>query len=232
MPHQALRSGQAAADGAQRLEFGSLRIDPELVLSLLKYGRHRPVPRAVREVARRVAEMAQALVEPSAWVTRGIVVRAEPEGRVVLAAPGGSVEFEGRALSRTLAGAREAVLAVLTIGPRLERRAGEIAASGDPLGGLLLDVAGWAAIEAMVKALREHLSVEARGRGFRLTARMAPGLSGWPLEQQRELLGALEAAGAGGTSNDPDGFVRLNEASMMIPAKSVTALYGLVALQR
>ncbi len=223
---------------------GAPRVDIGVVLGLLKYGRHRPAPPEVRESARSAAEAAEGLAEPGAWVSTAAVAAAEIGGRVVLETPGGGVEFQSASLSGRLAGAREAVLTLLTIGPRLERRVAEIFASGDPLEGLLLDSAGWAAVEAMVRMVRQRLAVEARERGLRLTARMAPGFGGWPLEQQRELIGALRlavAVGAGsgsgpesdcGRSGALDGFVTLTEAGMMVPAKSVTALYGLVEPRR
>lgn|SRR5574341_83861 len=192
------------------------RVDPDLILRLQKYRKLEAVPAPVRQAARAMAALAESLVEPEGRLWRARVRRVEPEGPVLV---GHGVAFQSRALARLLRGATEAVGVLLTIGPRLETRAREMMAEEQFLEALLLDTAGWVAIDALAKALRRDLSADARARGFRLTPRMAPGYADWELEQQRVLFSTF------GQEALP---VRLTEACVMLPQKSISGIYGLI----
>lgn len=201
------------------IEFGPVRVEPDLILRLQKYRRLEAVAPAVRDVARRMAALAETLLSPQGWMRRARVEALHPDGRLQVA----GVEFQSRALARLMAGASEAVLVVLTIGPALERRAQELVGDEQLVEGLLLDTAGWVAIDALVKDLRQRLRAEARSRGLRLTARMAPGFDDWGLEQQRPLFAAFDGV---------DLPVHLTDACIMLPRKSISGVYGLVAMAR
>ncbi|MDI6771718.1 MAG: hypothetical protein QME77_03930 [bacterium] len=194
------------------------RVDPGLILKLQKYRKIEAVSPVVRETAARMAALAETLVGPRAWRARGRLTRVEPEGSVLLA---GGLAFHSRVLARRLAQATEVAIVLLTVGPELERRAQEMIRDGQFVEGLLLDTAGWVVIEVLIKDIRRHLAAEARAQDLRLTGRMAPGFGDWGLEQQRALFSAFDGAGVS---------VRLTEACVMLPLKSVSGLYGLVPL--
>lgn len=199
-----------------RLTFDPVHVDPDLILRLQKYRQLDTVPQAVKDVARRMAATAEGLVEPQGWVWRGPVGRLDPAGGVEI---GDAVRFESPTLVRVLEGATGAAVVVLTIGPQLERRAHELIGEEQLVEGLLLDTAGWVAIDALLKETRRLLAADAKAQGRRLTGRMAPGLAGWGLEQQRALFSAFDGATLS---------VHLTEACVMIPRKSVSGIYGLV----
>ena len=192
------------------------RVDPDLILRLQKYKKLEAVPAPVRQAARAMAALAESLVEPEGRLWRARVRRIEPEGTVLV---GDGVAFQSRTLARLLRGATEAVAVLLTIGPRLETRAREMMAEEEFLEALLLDTAGWVAIDALAKTLRRDLSADAKALGFRLTHRMAPGYADWGLEQQRVLFSTF------GQETLP---VRLTEACVMLPQKSISGIYGLI----
>ena len=192
------------------------RVDPDLILRLQKYKKLEAVPAPVRQAARAMAALAESLVEPEGRLWRARVRRIEPEGTVLV---GDGVAFQSRTLARLLRGATEAVAVLLTIGPRLETRAREMMAEEEFLEALLLDTAGWVAIDALAKTLRRDLSADAKAQGFRLTHRMAPGYADWGLEQQRVLFSTF------GQEALP---VRLTEACVMLPQKSISGIYGLI----
>lgn len=200
----------------ERFDFGPVHIEPDLILRLQKYRRLEAVPPTVREVARRMAAMAETLVEPQGWTWRGTVSGVTPEGAVAL---GDRMQFQSRVLARALAHAAEAAIVVLTIGPHLERRAHELVGEENFVEGLLLDTAGWAAVDALVKQSRARLAEDAKARGFRLTGRLAPGFADWGLEQQQVLFSAFNGAAIA---------VNLTDAQVMLPRKSVSGLYGFV----
>ena len=199
-----------------RLTLVPPQVDPDLILRLQKYKKLEAVPTPVRQAARAMATLAESLVEPEGRLWRARVRRIEPEGTVLV---GDGVAFQSRTLARLLRGATEAVAVLLTIGPRLETRAREMMAEEQFLEALLLDTAGWVAIDALAKALRRDLSADAKAQGFRLTHRMAPGYADWGLEQQRVLFSAF------GQEALP---IRLTEACVMLPQKSISGIYGLI----
>ena len=198
------------------LAFSPVHVDPDLILRLQKYRQLETVPRPVREVARQMAATAEGLVEPQGWIWRGPVRTLDAAGGVEI---GDAVRFESLTLARVLEGATHAAVVVLTIGPQLERRAHELIGEEQLVEGLLLDTAGWVAIDALLKETRRRLAADAKSQGHRLTGRMAPGLAGWGLEQQRGLFSVFDGAALS---------VHLTEACVMIPRKSVSGVYGLV----
>jgi hypothetical protein len=195
-------------------------VDPDRILRLQKYRNPERVSPVVRETARKMAALAELLVEPRGWMRR-MPLRAVGPDAIVRMAEG--IEFQSRSLVRLLRGAAEVVLLVLTIGPALEQHADAMVRQEHLVEGLLLDTAGWVAIDGLIHDTRQHLGADARRRGFRLTGRMAPGFGDWALDQQRTLFAALE---------DGRLSVRLTEACVMLPRKSVSGVYGLIPLAR
>lgn len=205
-----------AGEGIEELDLRRPRVDPDRILRLQKYKNLDRVSPIVRDIARTMASLAEALIEPRGWVRREPVRAVDPGGTVLLA---GGIEFQGPTVARLLRDAVEAVMLVLTIGPALELRAQELVEREQLTEGLLLDTAGWVAVDAVVRELRQELATEAGRRGLRLTGRMAPGFNGWALEQQRILFDALR----GGRVS-----IELTEACVMLPRKSISGIYGLI----
>ncbi|MBI4014121.1 MAG: hypothetical protein HY359_17520 [Candidatus Rokubacteria bacterium] len=198
----------------ERWRSAPLPIDPWTVLRLARYRRRDEVAPAIGETARRMTARAEELVEPAAWLVVARVAEAGPQGARLADGPA----FAGRAVGRLLAGCPLAVAFALTLGPHLEGEVGTLAGRRELLEAFLLDTAGWAAIEAAVRALRLDLRARAGGAGWRITHRLAPGYRDWPIEEQRALLGVVDAAGPA---------VRLSEHGVLVPFKSITGLFGL-----
>ena len=124
--------------------------------------------------------------------------------------------FSGHAVARHLAGARRAVAFVLTLGPALEAEVIALGERQELLEAYLLDLAGWAGIEAAVRALRRDL-ITAFPRA-RVSHRLGPGHRDWPLTEQRDLVTLFEG---------DDAPVRLSEHGVLIPFKSISGLFAL-----
>jgi len=189
-----------------------LAVDPWTVLRLARYRRRDAAPAPVWDVTRAMAARAGELAAPTAWL-RLVRVAAVAESRVALAE---GPRFSGQAVARHLAGARQAVAFVLTLGPALEA---EVAALGDrqePLEAYLLDLAGWAGLEAAVRALRRDL-VAGLPRA-RVSHRLGPGHRDWPLTEQHALVALFEGDAAP---------VRLSEHGVLVPFKSISGLFAL-----
>lgn len=193
-----------------------LTIPADLVLRLQKYRDLGRVPRVVRRATEAAAAEASRLVEPAVVRWRGPVTAVDRDGLVTL---DGAHSFHSRTLARLLAGASEALVFVLTIGPRLEARTQELLEEKLYVEAVLLDTAAWAAIELLRQALRRSLADEARARGGVLTARLGPGHGDWPVEEQ---VGLLRVFG------DVPLPVTVNESACMLPRKSISGVFGLV----
>jgi hypothetical protein len=190
---------------------GRLVIDPWTVLRLARYRRRDLAPAPVWEATRAMTARAGELAAPAAWL-RLVRIGAVTDTRVALAE---GPAFSGRAVARHLDGAREAVLFVLTLGPALEAEVVALGERQELLEAYLLDLAGWAGLEAAVRALRQDL-VAALPEA-RVSHRLGPGHRDWPLEEQKELVAMLE----GGATP-----VRLSEHGVLIPFKSISGLFG------
>jgi hypothetical protein len=192
-------------------------VPAELVLRLQKYRDMARVPRAVRLAAEAAAQEASGLIMPEAVLWRGAVTRVDPAGAVVLA---GLHEFHSAALARLLARASEAYVVVLTLGAAVEERARALLAEQMPLEALLVDTAAWAGIELLIRDLRRYLMARERPAGRAVTHRLGPGHRDWAVSEQAALLRVF------GPVPLP---VSVNESACMLPRKSVSGVYGIVA---
>jgi hypothetical protein len=188
-----------------------LVIDPWTVMRLARYKRRDAAPAAVWEATRAMAARAGELAAPAAWL-RLVRVAAVTDTRVVLRK---GPAFSGHAVARHLAGAREALLFVLTLGPALEAEVIALGERQELLEAYLLDLAGWAGLEAAVRALRQD--VMAALPGARVSHRLGPGHRDWPLEEQAALLSLFP---------DEHAPVRLSEHGVLVPFKSISGIFG------
>ena len=195
-------------------------VPAEMLLRLQKYRDLARVPPAIRQAAEEVAAEASRLVAPQAALWRGPVTAVHPDGDVTLA---GRHRFRSRALARLLAPCPEALVFVLTAGSGIERRVRELLDEKLLLEGFLMDTAGWAAIEALVRGLRRHLAEAERPAGRALTHRLAPGYCDWAVDEQLALLGVFGGAPLP---------VTVNEAACLSPKKSISGIFGVVPATR
>jgi hypothetical protein len=188
-----------------------LAIDPWTILRLARYRRRGDAPAAVWDATRSMAARAGELIAPAAGL-RLVRVAAAAEGQVSLVE---GPRFSGQAVARHLGGATRAVAFVLTIGAALETEVTALGERRELLDAYLLDLAGWAGIEAAVRVLRRD--VAAALPRARLSHRLGPGHRDWPLTEQRDLV-ALFA--------DEATPVRLSPHGVLIPFKSISGLFG------
>jgi hypothetical protein len=184
-----------------------------LILRLQKYRQPAQAPVPIREAADEVAAEATRLLAPRAVLWRGRVTVDAATGRVVI----GTQPVQSRGLARVLAASREAYVLVLTIGPGVEERARAMFEERLLLESFLMDTAGWAAIELLVRGVRRRLIERERPVGRTVTHRLGPGHLDWSVEEQGALLGVF---------GDTPLPVRLTDAALMIPHKSISAVFG------
>ncbi|MBZ5700589.1 MAG: hypothetical protein LAN84_01940 [Acidobacteriia bacterium] len=209
------REGMAAGS-VQLLQDWRLQIDVDMVLRGQGADAGKMRARNARAVA--VAEKAlregMGLLDPRVAYRR-LAVHAVRHERVLLEGGGA---LSGPLVTRHLGGAQWAVVAVATIGARLEARISETLKEDRALG-LALDGLGTAAVEALAAAACGHFDEVALREELRSTTPLSPGMSGWKIEAgQKEIFGLLDGGAAG---------VRLSACCLMTPRKSLSLVVGL-----
>jgi hypothetical protein len=129
----------------------------------------------------------------------------------------GNVELRGSLLQEHLAAAKRVVVALCTIGERLENEVSNAMAT-DPPYGLALDGYGSAAVEVLANAACKHFEQESEIEGLQTTIPLSPGMVGWPLEDgQAQIFSILDASSIG---------VSLAPSSIMRPKKTLSFVVG------
>jgi hypothetical protein len=193
-------------------------VSADLVLRLQKYRNPDSVPLEIRDAAAAAAAEASRLISPQAMLWRGPVTAVDAGGAVTLA---GAHHFRSRLLARLLTDSTAAYVVVLTLGEALEHRVDDLFNEQSALEALLLETAGWGAILSLARDVRRRLLREESPA--RVTHRVAPGYGDWPLDDQHALLSVF---------GDAPLPVRLTEFAWMLPRKSISGVFGVVAERR
>lgn len=192
-----------------------LEIPRQAVLRRLgqKPGRREPSAQAEKLLDEMIA-LAEGLLTP-AGLTADLTVKGVSEGEVgFLETP---VRFVSSRLARHLKGCFRATLMVCTLGPALDEAQDHLAREGETTRALMLDAIGSETAEALAERLNLSLSQRAAKAGAPTRRRFSPGYTDWPLSEQAKIFALLEPASIG---------VTLNEAFMMEPQKSISAVIG------
>ncbi len=169
-------------------------------------------PDIQNELDQRLAE-AEKLLQPKAMFTiLDVTHMSDTELRL-----NGGTAFHGP-IAGFLKPARRVAVGVVTIGPKLERRATELMKEDNILAGFTLDAIGSAAADLACDALIDHLQMKVIEAGEAVTPPFSPGYCGLPMDQQKPLFQLVDGSEIG---------VKLNETMMMHPVKSVSALIGI-----
>jgi hypothetical protein len=163
-------------------------------------------------------EKAKQLARPKGAIFLCRIKAHTPNSRFLLDG-GGTLTCPSESFSEDTTGV---AAALITLGSGLERYCRHQAAQGAIFDSVLLDAVGTALLESCDSFCCELLTAEARRRGLFAGARYAPGMGGYPLSAQRELFSLLAPDRIG---------VRLNDAYIMSPVKSLTHLTILTSAQ-
>ena len=126
----------------------------------------------------------------------------------------------GTIFSEFLAGINSVVLAVCTIGNKIEKRASEYFTEHKPLRGLILDNIGSAAVDEVVLDTCRKIMHSLRHKGLKASSYFNPGMPGFPLSEQRYIFELLPADRIG---------VSLTSGNVMVPRKSLSIAIGIGA---
>ena len=128
--------------------------------------------------------------------------------------------IRSKQVTRMLRASNPVILFMVTIGPDLEEGVKELFARDEMAGAVILDAIGSetadAAADEMHRVVLKRLAEE---ENLSVTPRFSPGYGDWPVTVQGDFL----AACGGGLIG-----ISVNESSLMIPRKSVSAVLGWV----
>ena len=127
------------------------------------------------------------------------------------------ISFESRRLARHLEECYRATLLVCTLGPGLDEAHDRLTAEGANSQALILDAIGSETAELLAERLNQSISQRAAKAGSPTRRRFSPGYADWPLREQAKIFALLEPERIG---------VTLNQAFMMSPQKSISAIIG------
>lgn len=114
--------------------------------------------------------------------------------------------------------AEELAIVVCTIGPRLEQEVKDYFDKDEPLRGLLLDGIGSAAIDALTQEICRFMMYEASSRGYQASSPLGPGMPGFPITEQGQIMNLVPAREIG---------VSLTPTGIMVPQKSASMVIGI-----
>ena len=197
-----------------------LRVDQ--VLRVLGYSDMERVLPAVRSISEEVVGQVQNVVRPIVYFKHK-AIKSCADG--ILKIEDGIV-LHCQAFQRYMDGCDEAVALVLTLGQSIDQLEADFSANEQLLEMVILEMAGWLAIEQATKQFAIYLRDMVKPGRHRLSRRMAPGYGykidgkkcNWSLEEQPKIFEFFEP----GTLP-----VQLLESCAMTPKMSRSGLFGL-----
>jgi hypothetical protein len=154
------------------------------------------------------------LLEPAA-AYEYYVVRSMSGSQISLE---GDKAIRGQLLPAIFPEAKELAPVVITIGPKLEKQVTDYSRSGETLRAMILDGIGSAAVDSLVPEILRLVASEVSSRGYQISSPVNPGMPGFPLTEQWNLLGLVNADEIG---------VRLTASGVLVPRKSTSMVIGI-----
>ena len=114
--------------------------------------------------------------------------------------------------------AKELAVLLCTIGTRLEKQVTAYSKSGEAMRGMILDGIGSTAVDMVTLEVLGRLASEVSSRGYEISSPVSPGMPGFPLTEQWNLLGLVKADEIG---------VRLTASGVLVPRKSLSMVIGI-----
>jgi hypothetical protein len=130
----------------------------------------------------------------------------EPKGAYI------RLEGEQQKGFELFSGVEGIALALATIGPAVERRAGQLIRTDQGAAALIVDAIGTVAAEQAADFVERRIRQDFTNSGWTISRRYAPGYCGWKMEAQREIF-----------SHFPDTLgIKLTTSCLMVPEKSLS----------
>ena len=126
--------------------------------------------------------------------------------------------LRGEDIQKHLAKSEKCAVMAVTLGLEADKRIAFYSRT-DLTKGLIFDACAAAAVEALCDTAQEEIKAKAKTMGLEITPRYSPGYGDFPIDIQKEIAKVLNTYKMIGLA--------VNEYSIMIPRKSVTAVIGI-----
>ena len=120
-------------------------------------------------------------------------------------------------LSRTLRDSEELICFLTTVGEEIDFEINRMMRQGHLSEAFIMDALGSVAVESVAEQFHRRMEREYRQDDKAVTLRFSPGYCDWPIEEQRKVFALLDSNTAG---------IELNDSCLMIPRKSISAVFG------
>jgi hypothetical protein len=130
----------------------------------------------------------------------------------------GDKALHGPLLPAIFPEAKELAVILVTIGPKLGKQVTDYSKEGAALQGMTLDGIGSAAVDKLVAEFLRLIATEVSSRGYEISSPVNPGMPGFPLTEQWNLLGLVNADEIG---------VSLTASGVLVPRKSTSMVIGI-----
>jgi hypothetical protein len=120
-------------------------------------------------------------------------------------------------LSRALRDSEELICFVTTIGSEIDLEINRMMRQGRLSEAFIMDALGSVAVESIAEQFHRRLERQYREEEKAVTFRFSPGYCDWPIEEQRKLFDLFDSKTAG---------IELKDSCLMIPRKSISAVFG------
>jgi hypothetical protein len=170
------------------------------------------IEKVINEVLAEVGK--GSLLEPAVAYEIYPITAMHPD-RVLLK---GGKAIEAPMLAATFPEAKELIVLIATIGPGLEEQVTEYAKGGKALRSMVLDGVGTAAVDKLIPEAMRILAAKVAKRGYEISSPVNPGMPGFPITEQWNLLELAPASAIG---------VSLSSSGVLVPRKSTTMVIGI-----
>lgn len=130
----------------------------------------------------------------------------------------GDKAIHGPLLPAIFPEAKELAVLLCTIGPGLEKQVTDYSKSDEAMRGMILDGIGSTAVDMMALEVLRRLASEVSSRGYEISSPVNPGMPGFSLTEQWNLLRLVNADEIG---------VRLTASGVLVPRKSTSMVMGI-----
>lgn len=194
-----------------RVPFPMKDIYRRIGMPVLEVKKHSGVSRLLNEAL----EIAEPLIRPRG--TYLFLQNAAESGETVKF-KNSLFEIHSRQVAKLLDGCSYSVLFMTTIGESLEERALELSKTSDVTLGFLLDAVASETADAAADYLHRQHIPNLAGGSCKITPRFSAGYGDWPITAQKDILELCQGRKIG---------ISVTKTSLMIPRKSVSAVFGL-----
>lgn len=190
----------------------SINIDVGEISELLGYKDTNPDEEITEIIEEEITRCMKAIKPEVFW--KKLKIQDISENHVELE---NGIVFEVQYISGKLNGCSYIVILAATVGEAIDSYTRETFASGDYIRSMIIDNIAVIALNKIMKSFWISLIDDLKGTNIGITKRLSPGENEWKIEDQKKIFECLKGVCKG---------ISLTESNMMVPIKSVTAVYG------